>query len=101
MLTKRPTSICFIMHLTKTHCIFFQPLKGNPTRNYDTYGAIIGSPAIVLPFKNSKLFVALPPFSLGQFLVLKLCRHKRDEADAPNGDPNTEDGLSLPYRHLV
>lgn len=55
----------------------------------------------MLALKNSTLFVALPPFSLGQFLVLKLCRHKRDEADALDGDPNTEDSLSVLYRHLV
>lgn len=72
MLLKRLMSICVVMYLTKTYCRFFQSLKGNSIGNCDIYGAIIGSPAIILPFNNRRLFAFLPRFLLGKFLVLNL-----------------------------
>lgn len=72
MLLKGLMSVCVVMYLTKTHCRFFQSLKGNSIGNCDIYRAIIVSPAIILPFNNRRLFASLPLFLLGKFLALNL-----------------------------
>lgn len=72
MLLKGLMDICFIMYLTKTHDSFFQSLRGNSPGNCDIYGAIIGSPAIALPFNSCRLLLSQPRFLLGKFLMLNL-----------------------------
>lgn len=92
-----------IMCLTIIQYSFLQSVRGNSPANCNIYGAIIGSPAIVLPFNNCRLLQSLSCFLLGKFLVLNLWHHKSSKkVDLFHEDPKYrgQPFISVPWSCL-